>query len=96
MNSTFATAVISAEDLDEARIDFPEHFTAGYGASEDSSVTHYVASGFWFDDELTKLVNDVAWPRQVFFGDPKGALDTLGIVSVQDTSVPEVGTNVPE
>lgn len=90
MNSTFATAVISAEDLDEARIDFPEHFTAGYGASEDSSVvTHYVASGFWFDDELTRLVNSVAWPRQVFFGDPKVALDTLGIVPVVDTNVPE-------
>jgi hypothetical protein len=84
MNSTFATAVINAEDQAQAQADFPEHFTAPYSESGEAPATHYVDSGFWFDDELTKLVNETAWPRQVFFGDAQAAIDSLGLKHIQE------------
>ena len=82
--STFATVAIAAADQSAAQADLPGHFTAPYttDATGAPPATHYVDSGFWFDAELTFLVNETAWPKKVFFGDVQAALSALGLVPV--------------
>jgi hypothetical protein len=87
-SSTFATCIIEADDQEAAQADFPGHFTAPFSETGQAPATHYVDSGFWFDAELTKLVNETAWPRQVFFGDAQAAIDSLGLKPVVET--PEI------
>jgi chloramphenicol 3-O-phosphotransferase len=83
-SSTFATVIIQAADQAAAQADFPGLFTAAYADFADRTVTtHYVSSGFFFDEELDKIVNDVTWPRVVRFGDAQAALASMGLVPVQ-------------
>lgn len=84
-SSTFATVVVAAADQAAAQADFPGMFTAGYTDNPEAPeiATHYVSSGFFYDEELDKIVNDVTWPRTVKFGDAQAALTSMGLVPVE-------------
>lgn len=89
MSYTNATVIIAATDKEAAQVDFPGSFVSGlYVATEsaDSTVaTNYVCSGLWTDSDLSKVVNDVTWPRKVYFGDVQTILTTLNLLPVTDT-----------
>jgi len=82
--STFATVIIAAADQEAAQADFPGHFDIGYTTDPDGAppATHYVDSGYWYDTELDQIVNDVAWPKTVKFGDAQAAISSMGLVRV--------------
>ena len=84
--STFATCIIEAQYQSQAQTDLPDHFTAAYttdpGGAEPA--THYVDSGFWLTDELDLIVNETEWPKKVYFGDPQAALNSLGLIRVEE------------
>lgn len=83
-NSTFATAIIAAEDQEAAQADLPGNFTSAYTTDPTGAppTTNYVSSGWWMDTELDFIVNTAAWPKVVKFGDAQSALSTLALVPV--------------
>ena len=87
MSYTNATVIIAATDKEAAQVDFPGSFVSGlYVATEsaDSTVaTNYVCSGFWADSDLSKVVNDVSWPRKAYFGDAQQVLASLNLKPVE-------------
>ena len=82
-----ATVIIAAADQAAAQVDFPGSFVSGlYVAAEgaDSTVaTNYICSGLWSDSDLSKVVNDVTWPRKVYFGDAQQVLASLNLKPVE-------------
>lgn len=87
MSYTQATVIIAAADQAAAQADFPGSFNSGfYEAVENADptvATNYVCSGLWTDDDLSKVVNDVTWPRKVYFGDVQSVLDSLNLKPVE-------------
>ena len=83
---TQATVIIAAADQAAAQVDFPGSFTSGfYEATEGADptvATNYVCSGLWTDEDLSKVVNDVTWPRKVYFGEPQTVFASLGVTAV--------------
>ena len=86
MSYTQATVIIAAADQAAAQVDFPGSFNSGfYEATEGADptvATNYVCAGLWTDEDLSKVVNDVAWPRKVYFGDVQTALTTLNLFPI--------------
>jgi len=84
MSSTYATVCIEAEYQAAAQEDTTtDHFTVGYSSDGNEPITHYVDSGWWYNEELDVIVNDATWPKQVFFGnDLQSVLADLGLVIV--------------
>ena len=86
MAYTNATVIITTVDQEVAQVDFPDSFTSGfYQADEGADPTiaaSYVCSGLWSDEDLSRVVNDVTWPRKVYFGDVQAALDSLNLKAV--------------
>ena len=86
MSYTNATVIIAAPDKEAAQADIPERIVSGlYVATEnaDSTVaTNYVCSGLWTDSDLSKIVNDVSWPRKVYFGDVQTVLAALNLLPI--------------
>ena len=39
-------------------------------------------TGYWYDEELDRIVNEATWPRTVKFGDAQAALQSMGLVPV--------------
>lgn len=84
MNSTFASVFVEATHQAEAQADLGEgYFTAPLSADGAEPVTHYWSTGYWFDSDLDRIVNDVTWPRVVRFGDAQTALADVGLQQVQ-------------
>ena len=87
MSYTQATVIIAAADQAAAQVDFPGSFTSGFYESVEGAdptvATNYVCSGLWADEDLSKVVNDVAWPRKVYFGDVQATLDLLNLKPVE-------------
>ena len=92
MSYTQATVIIAAADQAAAQADFPGSFTSGfYEATEGADptvATNYVCSGLWTDSDLSKVVNDVTWPRKVYFGDAQQVLAALNLKPVQVLAEP--------
>lgn len=84
---TQAIVLIQAADQSAAQVDFPGSFNSGfYEATEGADptvATNYVCSGLWTDEDLSKVVNDVTWPRKVYFGDAQAILDSLSLKPVE-------------
>jgi hypothetical protein len=82
--STYSTVVIEAEYQAAAQADTTtDHFTVGYSSDGNEPITHYVDSGWWYNEELDLIVNDVTWERKIFFGnDLQAVLDQLGLLIV--------------
>lgn len=83
--STFASCFIDAEYQAAAQADMGEgFFTAPLSADDTEPATHYVSSGWFFNEKLDKIVNEVAWPNTVKFGDAAQALADMGLQPVQE------------
>ena len=86
MSYTQALVLIQAADQSAAQVDFPGSFNSGfYEATEGADptvATNYVCSGLWTDSDLSKVVNDVLWPRKVYFGDVQTVLTTLNLLPI--------------
>lgn len=86
MSYTNATVIIAAADQAAAQVDFPGSFNSGfYEDAEDADptvATHYACAGLWTDEDLSKVVNDVTWPRKVYFGDVQTVLTTLNLLPI--------------
>ena len=84
---TNATVIIAAADQSAAQVDFPGSFNSGFYVADegaDSTVaTNYICSGLWTDSDLSKVVNDVTWPRKVYFGDAQQVLASLNLKPVE-------------
>lgn len=81
--STFASMFVESCDQQEAQADLGEgFFTAPLSVTGKAPATHYWASGFFLDDELDLIVNEVIWPCTVKFGDATEALRKLGLQPV--------------
>ena len=84
---TNAIVLIQAADQSAAQVDFPGSFNSGfYEATEGADptvATNYVCAGLWTDEDLSKVVNDVTWPRKVYFGDVQATLDALNLKPVE-------------
>ena len=84
MNSTFASVFIAAADQVAAQQDLGEgYFTAPLSADGSEPATHYWSTGYWYDEELDRIVNEATWPRTVKFGDAQAALQSMGLQPVQ-------------
>jgi len=87
MGYTNATVIIAAADQAAAQVDFPGSFNSGFyeaiEGADPTVATHYVCAGLWTDEDLSKVVNDVLWPRKVYFGDTQAVLDSLNLKPVQ-------------
>ena len=87
MAYTNATVIIAAADQSAAQVDFPGSFTSGFyealEGADPTIATNYVCSGLWTDEDLSKVVNDVTWPRKVYFGDVQTVLLALNLRPVE-------------
>ena len=87
MSYTNATVVILAADQAAAQVDFPGSFNAGFyeaiEGADPTVATHYVCAGLWTDSDLSRVVNDVTWPKRVYFGDAQAILDSLNLKPVE-------------
>lgn len=87
MSYTYATVIIAAADQSAAQVDFPGSFNSGFyeavEGADPTVATNYVCSGLWTDSDLSKVVNDVPWPRKVYFGDVQATLDLLNLKPVE-------------
>ena len=92
MSYTQAFVLIQAADQAAAQVDFPGSFNSGfYEATEGADptvATNFVCAGLWTDSDLSKAVNDVTWPRKVYFGDAQQVLASLNLKPVQDLAEP--------
>ena len=99
MSYTNATVIIKAVDQASAQEDFPGSFNSGFyeaiegaegtegtGVADPFVATHFVCSGLWTDSDLSKVTNDVLWPRKVYFGDVQGILDSLNLKPVEQVT----------
>lgn len=87
MNSTFASVFISAADQAAAQQDLGEgYFTAPLSANGAEPATHYWSTGYWFDRELDRIVNEATWPKVVKFGDPQVALAAMNLEVINEPS----------
>ena len=96
MNSTLATVVVVAIDLDSAQAAFPQYFTAPASADGTLPVTHYLTNGYFEDTELDTICNDSTWPRKVYFGALEVGLQKAGLMLVQEAAVETEATEAPE
>lgn len=83
MAYTNATVIIAAADQFAANSDFPFSFNSGFIEAiegvDPTIATHYVCSGMWRDEDLSRVINDVTWLRKVYFGDAQAVLTTLNL-----------------
>ena len=83
---TQATVIIAAADQAAAQVDFPGSFNSGFYVADEGAdptiATNYVCAGLWTDEDLSKVVNDVIWPRKVYFGDVQTVLTTLNLLPI--------------
>ena len=90
---TYATVIIAAADQAVAQAEYPDYFTAGYyeatEGADPSVATNYVTSGPFSNQELTDIINNVTWPRKVYFGDTQSVLSLLNLKQVV-VAAPEV------
>ena len=87
MSYTQALVLINAADQSAAQVDFPGTFTSGFYVADEGAdptvATNYACSGLWTDSDLSKVVNDVTWPRKVYFGDAQQVLASLNLKPVE-------------
>ena len=78
---TFATVTVSDADKEAAIADLGEGFFAtALSETGAEPATHWMSSGPFNNDELNRICNDVAWPRNVYFGqDWQAAIDAHGL-----------------
>ena len=86
---TYATVIIAAADQAAAQAEYPDYFNAGYYEATEGAdpavATNYVTSGPFDNTELQDIINNVTWPRKVYFGDTQAILASLNLKPVEST-----------
>ena len=92
-SSTQATVLILDADKSAAQADLSEYqFTTPLSATGEAPATHWMSSGWWYDEELDNIVNVFTWPKQIYFGsDWQAAIEKAGLMVV----VPEEPATEP-
>jgi len=87
MNSTLAIVIIGDADKAQAQADLSDGlFTTPLSASGEAPATHWMSSGWFFNDQLNKICNDVTWAKTIRFGDDwQSVLHGLNLMIVQDS-----------
>jgi len=84
---TYATVIIAAADQAAAQAQYQDYFHAGYYEATEGAdpavATAYVTSGPFNNVELADIINDVTWPRKVYFGDTQAILASLNLRSIE-------------
>jgi hypothetical protein len=88
MDSTLATVVVLAADQAAAQADFPDYFNAPASPDGQPPITNYLTNGYFADDELDTICNDVLWPRKVYFGSLETGLQKAGLMLVHPEPEP--------
>ncbi len=100
MNYTYATVIIAAADQVSAQEQYPEYFNAGFyediEGADPSIATNYCTSGPFDNTELQSIINDVTWPRKVYFGDTQAILTELNLKAVEQVQSAEQPVVQPE
>jgi hypothetical protein len=93
-SSTQATVIIADADKAQAQADLSEYqFTTPLSETGEAPATHWMSSGWWYDEELDNIVNVFTWPKQIYFGsDWQAAIEKAGLMVV----VPEEPVQEPE
>ncbi len=90
---TYATVIIAAADQAAAQAEYPDYFNAGFyediEGADPTVATNYCTSGPFSNTELADIINDVTWPRKVYFGDTQSVLGLLNLKQVV-VAAPEV------
>jgi len=94
MHSTQATVLILDADKAQAQADLSTYqFTTPLSETGEAPATHWMSSGWWYDDELDNIVNVFTWPKQIYFGsDWQAAIEKAGLMVVQPEPVQEPET----
>jgi len=94
MHSTQATVIILDADKAQAQADLSTYqFTTPLSETGEAPATHWMSSGWWYDDELDNIVNVYTWPKQIYFGsDWQVAIEKAGLMVVQPEPVQEPET----
>jgi hypothetical protein len=94
MHSTQATVIIADADKAQAQADLSTYqFTTPLSETGEAPATHWMSSGWWYDDELDNIVNVFTWPKQIYFGsDWQAAIEKAGLMVVQPEPVQEPET----
>jgi hypothetical protein len=84
-SSTQATTIILDADKAQAQADLSTYqFTTPLSETGEAPATHWMSSGWWYDDELDNIVNVFTWPKQIYFGsDWQSAIEKAGLMVVQ-------------
>jgi hypothetical protein len=81
-DSTLATVIVLAADQAAAQADFPAYFNAPASPDGQPPITNYLTNGYFDDNELDTICNDVLWPRKVYFGSLETGLQKAGLMLV--------------
>jgi hypothetical protein len=81
-SSTLATVIVLAADQAAAQADFPDYFNAPASPDGQPPITNYLTNGYFDDNELDTICNDVLWPRKVYFGSLETGLQKAGLMLV--------------
>jgi hypothetical protein len=87
-SSTLATVIVLAADQAAAQADFPDYFNAPASPDGQPPITNYLTNGYFADDELDTICNDVTWPRKVYFGSLDVGLQKAGLMLVHPEPEP--------
>jgi hypothetical protein len=87
-NSTLATVIVLAADQAAAQADFPDYFNAPASPDGQPPITNYLTNGYFDDNELDTICNDVLWPRKVYFGSLETGLQKAGLMLVHPEPEP--------
>jgi hypothetical protein len=87
-SSTLATVIVLAADQAAAQSDFPDYFNAPASPDGQPPITNYLTNGYFDDNELDTICNDVTWPRKVYFGSLETGLQKAGLMLVHPEPEP--------
>lgn len=90
MNSTQATVIILDADKAQAQADLSEYqFTTPLSETGEAPATHWMSSGWWYDEELDNICNVYTWPKRIYFGsDWQAAIAKAGLMVVVPVEEP--------
>jgi hypothetical protein len=96
-HSTQATTIILDADKAQAQADLSTYqFTTPLSETGEAPATHWMSSGWWYDDELDNICNVFTWPKQIYFGsDWQAAIEKAGLMVVVPEE-PDLLTDVIE
>ena len=86
MNSTLATVIINDTDKQQAQSDMGEQFfNTPLSPTGELPATNWMSSGWFLNQELDKICNNVTWIYKIAFGnDWKSSIDNFGLKIISE------------